>query len=48
MMSESLGGSNAPFDGISGDRYPRFVICIDYGTTFTGKRLQSISSLYLY
>ncbi|KAK0706431.1 hypothetical protein B0T26DRAFT_680119 [Lasiosphaeria miniovina] len=37
IMSESLGGtSNTQLNSASGDVYPRYVICIDYGTTYTG------------
>jgi hypothetical protein len=41
MMSESLAEtSNTQLNSsISGDIYPRFVISIDYGTTYTGKNL---------
>ncbi|KAK0627759.1 hypothetical protein B0T14DRAFT_422206 [Immersiella caudata] len=36
-MSESLGDSHTQhFDNVSSDTYPRYVICIDYGTTYTG------------
>jgi hypothetical protein len=40
MMTESLAEtSNTQLNSISGDTYPRFVLCIDFGTTYTGKKL---------
>ncbi|KAM7208581.1 chaperone protein DnaK, partial [Naviculisporaceae sp. PSN 640] len=36
MVSQSMSGSNTQFGSTSSDYYPRWVICIDYGTTYTG------------
>lgn len=39
IVSHSMSGSNTQFGSTLGDAYPRYVICIDYGTTYTGKDL---------